>query len=136
MIVFGRVFYEFKFAKKYFRSGAASKPFSLKTLFTQLIYKGISKCKDPDWPESKERDEMQKTVNHLLDVVYLQKRIDFLERALPILLEEHQLKGLHLVHDLTVDEADRKFKEYQLRDRLVTYLHSREKDIDYTLHND
>ena len=65
---------------------------------------------------------MQKTVNHLLDVVYLHKRIDFLERALPILLEEHQLKGLHLVHDLTVDEADKKFKEHQLRDRLVSFL--------------
>ena len=45
---------------------------------------------------------MQQTVNYLLDVIYLHKRIDFLERALPILLEEHQLKGLHLVHDLTV----------------------------------
>ena len=104
MLVFGRIFYEFKFAKKYFRSGVASKPFSLKHLITQIFFQMFTKCKcDPNWPEEKERDEMQKTVNHILDVVYLQKRIDFLERALPILLEDHQLKGLHLVHDLTVD---------------------------------
>ena len=68
---------------------------------------------------------MQQTVNYLLDVIYLHKRIDFLERALPILLEEHQLKGLHLVHDLTVEEANKNYKEYQIRDKLITYLHSR-----------
>ena len=65
---------------------------------------------------------MQITVNHLLDVIYLQKRIDFLERALPILLEQHQLKGLHLIHDLTVDEAQNNYRKYQIRDQLVAYL--------------
>ena len=102
-----------------------------------MFYKGLSKCGcELEWPETKERAEMQSAVNQLLDVVYLQKRIDFLERALPILLEEHQLKGLHLIHDLTVNEADKKFKEYQLRDRLVTFLHDRKKDLDFTLSSD
>jgi hypothetical protein len=34
------------------------------------------------------------------DVVLLQKRIIFLEEAITILLEQHHLKGLHLVHNL------------------------------------
>ena len=79
---------------------------------------------------------MQTAVNQILDVIYLQKRIDFLERALPILLEDHQLKGLHLIHDLTVDEAEKKFKEHQLRDRLVAFLHDRKKDFDFSLRSD
>ena len=54
MMVFGKIFYEFKFAKKYFRSGIAGKPFTLKTLIQQIFYKGLSKCGfDPEWPETK-----------------------------------------------------------------------------------
>ena len=37
----------------------------------------------------------------MLDIVYLQKRIDVLERALPIILEEYQIKGLYLMHSKT-----------------------------------
>ena len=33
-------------------------------------------------------------------MVLLQKRIIFLEEAITILLERHQLKGIHLVHNL------------------------------------
>ena len=65
---------------------------------------------------------MQETVNHLLDVVYLQKRIDIIERALPILLEDHQIKGLYLMRSKTREEADYLYQEHQLRDRLIGYL--------------
>ena len=36
-------------------------------------------------------------MNNMLDIVYLQKRIDFLEKGLGTMLKEHQIKGLHLV---------------------------------------
>ena len=63
----------------------------------------------------------------MLDIVYLQKRIDILERALPILLEEHQIKGLYLLHSKTREEADSMYQEHQLRDRLITYLNDQKE---------
>ena len=35
-----------------------------------------------------------------MDVVYLQQRIEFLEKSLEILLDKHQIKGLHLLRRL------------------------------------
>ena len=51
-----------------------------------------------------------------MDVEYLLKRVSFLERALDVLLEDHQLKGVHLLKKLTLDEAKvyrKKFKMHQ-----------------------
>ena len=42
------------------------------------------------------RDKLSSSVNHMMDVVYLQKRISFLERAIAVVLEEYQLKGIYL----------------------------------------
>ena len=61
-------------------------------------------------------------MNDLLDMVYLHRRIDFLERTLPILFEEHQLKGLYLVHSKTKEEADQNYHNHRLRDRLISFL--------------
>ena len=41
-----------------------------------------------------------------MDVVYLQKRINFLERAMSVVLEKHQLRGLHLLHRATKEETE------------------------------
>lgn len=49
---------------------------------------------------------MQETVNNLLDIPYLQKRIDFLETALSVMLEQHQLEALYLCQDLTKAKTD------------------------------
>lgn len=51
---------------------------------------------------------MKEAAGKLLDTIYLYKRIAFLEEAISILLERHQLKGLHLIHSLTEEEANRR----------------------------
>ena len=60
-----------------------------------------------------------------MNVVYLQRRIDFLEKSMTILLDKHHLKGLHLLHRLTQKEANDNFKEYRFRDRLIGYFRMR-----------
>ena len=55
-------------------------------------------------------------------MVYLHRRIDFLEKTLPLLFEEHQLKGLYLVHGKTKEEADENYHNHRLRDRLISFL--------------
>lgn len=44
---------------------------------------------------------MHKTVNRLIDILYLYNRIEFLERALEVILDEHQIKALHLMRNKT-----------------------------------
>lgn len=41
-----------------------------------------------------------------MNIIYLHKRINFLEEAISILLEKHQLKGLHLIHHLNQENFD------------------------------
>jgi len=48
-------------------------------------------------------------VNNLLDIVYLQRRLQFLEKGMEVLFEKHQLKGLYLVHQFTKEGADANF---------------------------
>jgi hypothetical protein len=38
-----------------------------------------------------------------LDVLYILKRVFFLERTINILFEEHQLKGIHLQQNMTLE---------------------------------
>lgn len=45
-----------------------------------------------------------------MSIVYLQQRIEFLEKAMTVLFEKHHLKGLHLLHRVTREEADSNYK--------------------------
>ena len=73
---------------------------------------------------------MNEAASKLLDTIYLYKRIAFLEEAINVLLEKHQLKGLHLVHSLTEEEADRRHMSHKFRDRVVFYLGKYKKAVD------
>ena len=49
----------------------------------------------------------------MLDIIiFLQKRIDLLDKALPILLEKHQLKGLYLTPAKNRDEVYETYKKH------------------------
>ena len=63
-----------------------------------------------------------------MDTVLLQKRISFLEEAISILLENHQLKGIYMVHRLTQQEVERTQKSHKLRDRMVWYINKYGKE--------
>lgn len=49
---------------------------------------------------------MHKTVNKLIDVIYLYKRLEFIERALEVIFDTHQMKVLHLMRNKTFKEAE------------------------------
>ena len=52
-------------------------------------------------------EETKELVNKLLNVVYLNKRIAFLEEAIGVLLKQHQLKGIHLLHSLSKEKTEK-----------------------------
>ena len=111
-----------KFAEYYFNSNDA-RGVGFRSWLQQALYSALmSTPLKPDWDQIDRRVGLRKTVNKVLDIFYLHKRIAFLESALTLVLERHQLKGLHLVHNVTREESDKKYKDYQLRDRVVMYL--------------
>ena len=117
-----RFMFEMRFAEYYFNNDAARDV----GFFAWLRQGFFGLVKDtpvqPNWEKTEERGKLRDTVSKVLDIFYLHKRIAFLERALTILLDKHQLKGLHLAHNLTKEESDEKFKSYRLRERVVTFL--------------
>ena len=57
-----------------------------------------------------------------LDILYLIKRVSFTERALKLMLEEHQFKGIHLMDRVTMREARSIRKAYKMRHQLSDEL--------------
>ena len=56
-----------------------------------------------------------------MDVEYLLKRINFLERATEVLLEDHHLKGLHLLRKLSLEEAKVHRKTFKMHQRAIEF---------------
>ena len=90
-----------RFAEYYFNHDAAREvgffAWIRQALFS--VVKGTRLA--PDWDLTDKRLDLRDTVNRVLDIFYLHKRIAFLERAIEVLLDRHQLKGLHLAQNLT-----------------------------------
>jgi hypothetical protein len=96
---------------------------------TQSIYQKLVLInKRPNWKDAEEREKLSKTVKNLTDMVYLQRRIEFLERAVTVTLDRHHLKGLHLLSRITREEADESYKQHKFRDRVVNYFKQQQKD--------
>lgn len=57
-----------------------------------------------------------------MDVTYLQKRLNFLEKALAVVFEKHQFSSLFLCRTTNEEESDSIYKAHHLRDRLIRYL--------------
>lgn len=79
-----------------------------------------------NWKETEEYHKMHKIVNnHLLDVIYLYKRLEYVERTLEILLESHQKKVLHLMRNKTFSEAEDNYQLYQMKGNLAKLINKR-----------
>ena len=48
-----------------------------------------------------------------MDILYLLKRVGFLERALEVMFDEHQIKGIHLMRKLTLEEVKHNRKQFK-----------------------
>ena len=97
MKAFGLYFFEMTFASVHFRS-RETKGFNFGTFMKQLIYQVLVLLgfRIKSWKIAEKRSTINKVVNNLLDINYLFRRIEFLEKAIEILLDEHQLKGIFL----------------------------------------
>ena len=127
MKIYGAVFFEMFFAHLYFRTPETSS-FGFFAFLKQLAFNVLSAlgCR-PKWDLSEKRERMRDTVKNMMSVVYLQRRVDFLEKSITVLLDRHHLKGLHLLHRLTKKEADDNFREHGFRDRLIGYFRQRHR---------
>lgn len=53
-----------------------------------------------------------------LDILYLIKRVNFLEKSMTFLFSEKQLKGLHLANQTSMEDAVRTRRSYKLKSKL------------------
>ena len=67
--------------------------FLKQTVYDILIAMG---CNMKTWKIAEKRSKINKIVNNMLDINYLFRRIEFLEKAISIIFDEHQLKGIFL----------------------------------------
>lgn len=51
--------------------------------------------------------------------MYLHKRIAFLEQAIELVFDQHQLKGIHLLHTLNQQEVESNMEAWENDDRAV-----------------
>ena len=125
---YGESLVSFLLAHDYFGSDLAGS-YHFFSYLAQSVYQKLALInKRPDWKDAAEREKLSRTVNRLMDVVYLQRRIEFLERAVAVTLDRHQLKGLHLLSRTTREEADDNYKQHKFRDRVVNYFKQRQRD--------
>ena len=80
-----------------------------------------------NWQIPKRQSRISKIVNKMLDINYLYKRIEFLESAISVILEDYQLKGVYL-SQITISKAERLHKNHILRDRIIKFLTKKTKD--------
>ena len=113
--MFMRFYYEMLFSEYYYESKDA-RDVGFISFLKQGFYGVAAKTPlKPDWPLEERRIALRNTVTKVLDIFYLHKRIAFLEKAMSLLFDEHQLKGLLLCQHLTKEESDSRLRAFRLR---------------------
>ena len=85
MGVYGRFVFEMLFAQQYFHSKAAQS-YGFFTFIKITLFNLWAKIKSrPNWKKTTKQQEIRDTVNKVLDIVYLQRRIEFLENSMTVL---------------------------------------------------
>ena len=72
----------------------------------------------PAWKRAEFYYETREEMLKQLDVLFLLKRINFLEKSLSLLFSDHQLKALHLASHFSLAEAAELRRAYRLKARL------------------
>ena len=57
----------------------------------------------------------------MLDINYLFKRIEYLERSISVLLDSHQLKGIYLSKN-TVEDIDNQYSKHKIREKMINFI--------------
>ena len=58
----------------------------------------------------------------MLEISYLQHRIEFLEKSLTVVLGRHQIRGLHFLRTRKREEEDRNFRDHGFRKRFERFI--------------
>lgn len=56
-----------------------------------------------------------------LDIRLILNKVQFTERVVNVILDEHQIKGLHLQEYVTLDDAEKVREDFEFHDKLVRY---------------
>lgn len=122
MLLFSRFMFEMRFAEYYFNNDTA-KDVGFFSWIKQALFAVAqgTRCQ-PEWEQSEKQVGLRETVNKVLDIFYLHKRIAFVEKGISLVFNRHQLKGLHLAQNLTKEDSDEVYNNYKIRDRMVYFL--------------
>lgn len=121
-----------KFAKAILKNRDA-RHYTFVTYLKQIIYNLFDNTRfQLDWKEEENRKKANNAVSKLMDNIFLHKRISFLEEAITILMEKHQLKGLHLIQHLNEEEVNRRHQSYQFRERVLFYINKYREIVEET----
>lgn len=95
------------------------KKYNFLYFIAQLAYRLFKDKCGCNWGAVKGYFKCRQEVLKQIDVLYLLKRVTFLERAIEILLDSHQLKGVHLLKHLSIEEAKRNRRNFKLHERAI-----------------
>ena len=111
--------FEMTFIKK-LHSDQKAKQYGIFYFFSKFFYSVLTffNINMDHWDMTRQYHKMHNTVNKLIDIIYLYKRLDFIERVIEVLLDDHQLKVLHLMRNKTFKEAENNTKLYEMKDNL------------------
>ena len=125
MKIFGLYFFEMAFAHEHFRCKETEQHnfshFLKRNIYNFFKSLGFEK---KSWKIAKKQAEITQTINKLLEISYLFRRIEFLEKAITLLLDDYQLKGIYL-SQVSINQANKDYKKHRFRDRLIRYLHKK-----------
>lgn len=86
----------------------------------QAVYKFLRLLgKGDDMIQSKGYQRCREELLKQLDVLYLLQRVCYLERAIEVVFEDHQLKGLHLLKKFTLHQAQRYRRNFKLHEKAI-----------------
>ena len=85
----------------------------------QLLYTVLRALScEPKWDKLSYYYETRQEMLKQIDILYLLKRVNFLENTLTFLFTNHQIKGLHLTSHISLAEAVSLRKTYRLKSKL------------------
>jgi hypothetical protein len=89
---------------------------------------------EPKWEKLSFYYDTREEILKQLDILFLLKRINFLEQSLTFLFSNDQMKCLHLANHFTMSEAVRVRRGYRLKSRLKGEMEMLHKSYGDDLH--
>lgn len=87
-----------------------------------LIYMVFDKFGiDLSWKKMRKYHQSMVEIRKQLDIRLILNKVQFTERVVNVILDKHQIKGLHLQEYVTLDDAEKVREDFEFHDKLVRY---------------